>query len=184
MRGGTVVANEANHFGVRVRLRKFQKMFRRSACEGVDGLTCVTHYAQLVALPHPEFEKPFLKRRNVLIFVHGEVPVLAVNFGQNPRVIFQNRHGQEQHVLEVNENAVLLNFLIRGEQARHGLRLQIPHSRPLSRGLEVAVRGQHRDLRPFNFRSDIANERAVSGQSQSARSLSDVRSFVIHQLWQ
>ena len=90
LRGGTVVADQLDHIGAGVLRLEAQQVLRGGAGEGVDGLAGVAHHAQFVAAAQPQLKQPLLQRRNVLVLVHHEVPVLLPDGGGDLRVLLQD----------------------------------------------------------------------------------------------
>ncbi len=179
LRGGAVVAHQLDHRGVLVLRGEVQQVARGGAGEGVDGLRGVAHHAEFVAPAQPQVEQALLERGNVLVLVDHEVAVLVAHRGGNPLVVLQDGDGQQQHVLEVDVLPVGLHVLVGLEDARDGGGVQPAGLPAVRRCGDVALRGEHRDLRPFDLRGEVADRGAVGVGAQAPGGLGDQRGLVV-----
>ncbi len=76
LRRRAVVADQADHRGLRVPAREPEQVAGAGAGERVDGLGRVADDAQVLALAQPQVEQPLLERVDVLVLVDDEVAVL------------------------------------------------------------------------------------------------------------
>lgn len=82
--------------------------------ERIDRLAGVADDAEAVALAEPQFQEALLEGADVLVLVDHEVLVLGADLLGDVVTVLEDRDGQQQDVLEVDDGAVALEVLVRG----------------------------------------------------------------------
>ena len=184
LRGGAVVADQLDHGGLGVLRLEAEQVLRRGAGERVDGLAGVADDAQLVAAAEPQFQQPLLQRRNVLVLVDDEVPVLLADGGGDLRVLLQDAHGDQQHVLEVDDVPVGLDVLVGLEDPGDGGQVKAARGAAALGFFQVVGGRQHGHLGPFDFGGQIPDRGAVGAEAQPPGGLGDHLGLVVQQVGQ
>ena len=184
LRGGAVVADQLDDCCLGVLGLEAEQVLRRGTRKGVDGLAGVADDAELVAAAEPQFQQPLLQRRNVLVFVDDEVAVLLADGGGDLRVLLQDAHGDQQHVLEVDHVPVRLDVLIGLEDAGDGGQVKAARGAAALGFFQVVGRGQHRHLGPFDFGGQIADRGPVGAEAQPPGRLGNHLGLVVEQVGQ
>lgn len=112
LRGRAVVPDQLDHRGLRMADPEVEQVVGGGAGEGVDRLAGVAHDAEVLPVPHPQFEEPLLQRADVLVLVDHEVLVLTADPVGDVVPVLEDADGQQQHVLEVDHSAVALELLV------------------------------------------------------------------------
>jgi hypothetical protein len=112
LRGGAVVADEVNDGRPGVIGPELPQVLGRRAGEGVDGLPRVADHAQLGALPQPRVQQQLLQRVDVLELIDHEIAEGRVDLTGGGRLGEQDRGGQLEHRLEVEELPVPPGLLV------------------------------------------------------------------------
>jgi len=160
-----------------------EQVVRRGPGERVDRLAGVAHDADRVAVAAPQVEQALLQGRHVLVLVDDEVPVLGPDGAGDGRGLLQDPHGQQQHVLEVDDVAVRLDVLVDLQQARDRRDVEPARLAPalLDRGGRVGLRRQQGDLGPLDLGGEVADGGPVDGQPQPRRGVRDEPGLVLHE---
>lgn len=124
--------------------------------ERVDGLTGVADHTQVVPVAEPQVQQTLLERADVLVLVDHEVLVLGTDLLGDVVPVLENRDGQQQDVLEVDDGAVPLEVLVGG--------VELGDLGRVARDLSAGFDGRERivggdglgDLRPFDLARHIA----------------------------
>ena len=106
LRRRAVVTLQLDHGPIRVRAREVEQIVRRGAVEGIDGLICITHHGEIVALAQPGIEHPLLQRGYVLILVYHEGSILLPEGFCNCRHIFNGTRDVHEQVIEIQVHHV------------------------------------------------------------------------------
>jgi hypothetical protein len=117
---------------------------------------------QVAAIAEPQLQQPVLQRRDVLVLVDREVPVLLVHGSGDAGLGLEHSRACEQHVLEVELAAVVLELLVGGLQLEQLLRADAGDGPTL---LRVLLDGEHRHLAPFDLGGDVAQGRGARTQA-------------------
>ena len=120
LRGGAVVPDEPDHLRAVVAAREVGEEGGGGAGEGVDGLGDVADDAELAPVAQPQVEQALLERGDVLVLVDDEVAVLAADLRRDVLPLEQDADQQEQHVLEVDDAALVLDVLVDRQQPGDG----------------------------------------------------------------
>lgn len=84
--------------------------------ERIDRLAGVADHAQVVAVTEPQLQQTLLERADVLVLVDHEVLVLGPDLFGDVVPVLEHGHGQQQHVLEVDDGARAFEVLVGGVQ--------------------------------------------------------------------
>ena len=182
LRGGSVVPEQPYHRRLRMAAGEAQQEVRGGPGEGVDGLRGVADDAELLTSAHPEVQQALLQRGDVLVLVDYEVPILLAHLGGDPLIVLEHAHGQQQHVLEVDQVLVQLDVLVGLVELREGTVVHSPGLGPRGGELQVGLGGEGGDLRPFDFGGQVPQCRAVRGDVQPTRGLGEQPDLVIENL--
>ncbi len=126
-----------------------------------------------VRVAQPELEQLLLERRHVLVLVDHEEPELRPHLLGDPRLRLDHPGGREQHVLEVDLTALVLDPLVGLLQRDHPVDAEPRRQRPGRRGAGVVVERQARDLAPLDLGGDIAQRRRVDADPQRLGGLAE-----------
>ncbi|CAH0327014.1 hypothetical protein SRABI128_05707 [Microbacterium sp. Bi128] len=181
---GPVVPDQLNDVGLGIHRFEPEQVLRGGAGEGVDGLAGVAHDAELVASAEPQLQEPLLQRRDVLVLVDDEVPVLFPDGRCHLWVLLQDPHGDQQHVLEVDDVAVGLDVLIGLEDPCHGRQVEAARIAPALGVLQIVRRGQHGYLGPLDFGGEVPDGGAVRAEPEPPRGLGNHLCLVVQQVGQ
>ena len=184
LRGGTVVPDQLDHVGLGIHGLEAEQVLRGGAGEGVDGLAGVAHDAEVVAAAEPQLQEPLLQRRDVLVLVDDEVPVLLPDGRGHLRVLLQDADGDQQHVLEVDDVAVGLDVLIGLEDPRHGGQVEAARIAAALGVFQIVRRRQHGDLGPLDFGGEVPDGGPVRAEPEPAGGLGDHLRLVVQQVGQ
>ena len=142
LRMGAVVAGQLHRVRATVPARKIQQVTAGRAGERVNRLGGVAHHANIVAAAQPHIQQTLLQRGHVLVLVHHKMAVLVADGRRELLVLLQHGDGQQQHVLKVDEVTLILQILIRLENALHILRGNHGGQLLLAQALHDGVRGE------------------------------------------
>ncbi|GAA5009650.1 hypothetical protein GCM10025734_52950 [Kitasatospora paranensis] len=158
-----------------------QQVVRGGAGEGVDGLAGVADHAQARAAGRPLVEQPLLERRDVLVLVDGEVPVLGADPVGDLRAVLQDGGGEQQHVLEVDHPAFALGLLVGGVDPGDLGRVPRRVAAALEDGRRVVVGDDLGDLGPLDLAGEVAQFGALDAQPAAGGGLGDELDLALQQ---
>jgi hypothetical protein len=155
LRGRAVVADQFDDGGTRVTVAEIEQVVRGCARERVDRLAGVADHAEVLPVAEPQFQQALLERADVLVLVHDEVLVLGADLLGDVLPVLQNGHGQQQHVLEVDDGAFPLEVLVGGVELGDlgGVAGRLPAG--LGGGGRVVRRDGLGDLGPLDLGGDV-----------------------------
>ena len=150
--------------------RERPQVLGRGPGERVDRLPRVADHAQLLPAAEPGVEQQLLQRVDVLELVHGEVPERGVHLAGRGGLGEQDRRGQLEHRLEVDQLPVPAQRLVRRVQPPGVLDAGRRGPPGLRRREHVGVGVDLADLRPLDLGHRLGAARRRPARSpRSAR---------------
>ncbi len=122
-----------------------------------------------------------LQRRDVLVLVHHEHPVLVPDRGRDLRLGGQDPHEDQQHVLEVDHVPGRLGLLVARVETGDGGGGPAGGHLPLLGGLRVALGGVQGDLGPLDLAGEVAQSGPVHGHPHALGDLGEQAHLVLDQ---
>ena len=173
----SVVRLQAHDAGVLVGRLELEEEAGVGTGERVDRLARVADHADVAAVAPPQLQQAVLQRRDVLELVHREVPVLLVDGCRHVRLGLEHAGAREQHVLEVELSALVLELLVRALQVGDPAHLESPDALRARGG--VLVDAAHRDLAPLDLARDVAQRRDVGLDAHPVGGMGEQPDFVV-----
>ena len=158
-----------------------QQVGARGTGEGVDRLVRVADDAEVGAVAEPQLQQPVLEGRDVLELVDHEVPVLRAHPLPGDVLGVEQTGGEQQHVLEVDATALVLDLLVLVLDLGDGVGIQSSREGTLARRRAVALDAQLRRLAPLDLTGDLAHRTRTESDLRPLPRLGDVPRLVVEQ---
>ena len=147
--------------------------------------------AQVLPVAEPQFEQRLLQRRDVLVLVDDEEAVLLAHLLGHPRLRLDHPCGSEEHILEVELAALVLQRLVHPVHGDRLLRVEYRRQCAAAHRGGVLLDGELGDLAPLDLGGDVAQGSRVELQPQGlggvteqpALALQDARHGSADHLW-
>jgi hypothetical protein len=161
--------------------REAEEVGRAGAGEGVDRLVGVADDAEVLALAEPGVEQELLQGVDVLVFVDHEVAVLVAELVRDMLVLGEDRGGELEHALEVEEVAIAAEPFVGVVDPGHLDGLRRRGAPRLGGRRRVVGRAGLGDLRPLDLGGGVTQLRAAERQAAGASRLGHQAELGLHQ---